>query len=122
MIVKIRNDVWTKYTGENRMLLMEHEGDWLPCVRPDKPGCINVLIDYKIITINYRHVLEIINDDRHLYELCSYCSNVQDINLERCTNCGHTRDYLRPFYYTSDYEGFNAILEKSINSAFKLLC
>ena len=121
MIVKLDKDTWMEYSGENKDLLIGHTGEWFACVRPDKFGRINIVIEDKIIPVFNKNIVEIINDDRYLYELCSYCSMAQDAGLEQCVYCKRDRSYLKPFYYKEEgRESFDEILKESVRSVFNV--
>jgi len=118
-LVKCSHEAWLR--GKTKDLLREHEGEWLKCIKPYGKLHVEVCIEGTTIRIPNRFISQAINDDRYMYEYCSYCGTVQERDLPDCAGCGRSKNYLCALKVDpGENKGCEQILKESMGKVFAM--
>lgn len=91
MIVMVKENASRLYTGRRREVFIEALGRWHKVIGHKREHVVIEITDQRF-EVKYGFLKEIINDDRHLHEVCTYCGAAQKSGLDTCRSCGRSRE------------------------------
>ena len=123
MIIKVAPGASSVYANDQRDLLELHEGEWHKCIYPHATGYVKIIIDDVPISILNRHIQQVVNEDRHLYDVCTQCGTTFLKDTDSCPVCMVNRSLgcLKPLLIAplgSSAPGKEQILKGSIRNTF----